>query len=221
LEKTLKVTGDTTASLILDISVIYTDDIISTNKKLSGIEEDNDNIDIFLMHTCIQSDPGEPKTWREALEGKEREWWLRATTLGFNNFLKRGAWKFVLLEVIRKSGRRLIPTKLLFKKEDEIYGAIRYKVRDVTLGFMMIPGVDFTERFSPVSTDEALRIQIGINLKKYILGWRTYTFDIEAAFLEPTMDNEMYIEPSCGMWISNRRTTKEVWYLVTKLDVWK
>ena len=111
----------------------------------------------------------------------------------FNNFLNRGAWKFVLLEVIRKSGRRLIPTKLVFKKKDEIDGAIRYKVRDVTLGFMMIPGVDFTERFSPVSTDEALRIQIGINLKKYILGWRTYTCDIEAAFLEPTMDNEMYI----------------------------
>ena len=99
------------------------------------------------------------------------------------------------LEVIRKSGIRLIPPKLVLTKKDEIDCAIRYKVRGVTVGFMMIPGVDFTERFSHISTDEALRTQIEINLKKYILGWRTYTCDIGVAFLEPTMNNEMYIEP--------------------------
>jgi len=51
----------------------------------------------------------------------------------------------------------------------------------------MVPGVDFTERFSPVATDESLRTQIGINLKKWRLGWRKHSCDIEAAFLEPDM----------------------------------
>ena len=86
-------------------------------------------------------------------------------------------------------------TKLVFKKKDEIDGSIRYKTRNVTLGFMMVPRVDFTERFSPVATDESLRTQISINLVFYVDGWRTYSCDIEAAFLEPEMDNEMFIEP--------------------------
>ena len=47
---------------------------------------------------------------------------------------------------------------------DEIDGCIRFKSRCVTLGYMMVPGVDFTERFSPVATDGALKLQIAITL---------------------------------------------------------
>lgn len=28
-------------------------------------------MNMFLMHLCIQLDPGEPKTWKEALAGPE------------------------------------------------------------------------------------------------------------------------------------------------------
>ena len=80
------------------------------------------------MHACIQSDPGEPTRWREALEGPEREWRMRATTSEFNNFLKRGAWKFVHIKNAKNSGRRMIPTKLVFKKKDKIDGSIQFKV---------------------------------------------------------------------------------------------
>ena len=36
-------------------------------------------------------------------------------------------------------------------------------------------------------------------LKKYRDGWRTESCDVEAAFLEPSMDNPMYIEPHPAM----------------------
>ena len=88
-----------------------------------------------------------------------------------------------------------MPTKVVFKKKDEIDGSLRFKTRNVTLGFMMVPGVDFTERFSPVATDASLKTQVAINLKKYRDGWRTESCDVEAAFLEPSMDSPMYIEP--------------------------
>ena len=42
-------------------------------------------------------------------------------------------------------------------------------------------------------------MQIGINLFNYHIGWETHSCDIEAAFLEPTMDNVMYIEPHQAM----------------------
>ena len=68
---------------------------------------------------------------------------------------------------MRSKNRKVIPTKLDFKKKDEIDGSIRFKTRDVTMGYMMIPGVDFIESFSPVATDELPRLQIAITLKYY------------------------------------------------------
>ena len=43
--------------------------------------------EIFLMRTCMQSDPGEPNSWEEALDRTECEWWLKSTTDEFNNFI--------------------------------------------------------------------------------------------------------------------------------------
>ena len=207
--QTYKVTGDTTAVPISDpevggtddveVSTIWTDDMIYSCQNIGGIDGICELVDMFLMHTCIQSDPGEPNSWKEALDGTEREWWLKSITAEFNNFIRRGGWEFVPLKRVTESGRRLVPTKLVFKKKDEIDGSVRFKARNVTLGFMMVPGVDFTERFSPVATDEALKTQLAINLKKYKQGWRTHSCDIEAAFLEPNMDNEMFIEPHPAM----------------------
>ena len=47
----------------------------------------------------------------------------------------------------------------------------------------MIPGVDYTESFSPVTTDESFHIQLSITLYWYDKGWQTKSCDIEAAFL--------------------------------------
>ena len=39
------------------------------------------------MHMCIQYDPGEPTSWKVALERIERDWWLKFITTEFNNFI--------------------------------------------------------------------------------------------------------------------------------------
>jgi len=112
----------------------------------------------------------------------------------FNNFLSCDVWKFVPSQKVIDKGRKVIPTKLFFKLKDEIDGSIRFKSRCVTLGYMMVPGVDFTERFSPVATDEALKLQIGITLYNKKKGWTMENCDIETAFLESMMDNDLFIE---------------------------
>jgi hypothetical protein len=149
-----------------------------------------------IYHTCIQNDDDTPETWRKALQGDNKEEWSQATISEFNNFLKRGAWKLVKIEKVRKEGRKIVPVKLVFKKKDEADGTIRFKVRCVTLGFMMIPGVDFTEKFSPVATDESKNLQIALTLwfqGKGKKDWIMRSLDVEAAFLEPSMDKPMYI----------------------------
>ena len=93
----------------------------------------------------------------------------------------------------------MIPAKLVLKKKDEIDGSVRFKARNVTLGFMIVPGVDFTESFSLVATDEAFETQLEIYQKKCVQGWRTHSCNVEVSFLEPTVCNEILIESHPAM----------------------
>ena len=159
----------------------------------------------FCYNTAIQSDPGEARSYKQAMQSEEREWWSKAVIAEINNFLKRKAWKFVKKDTVKQKGRRPIPTKHVFKKKTELDAQTgkeytQYKDRIVTLGFMQIPCVDYTESFSPVATDTALSILFGIVLYNQHKKWVCHSYDVEAAFLEPSMrDLEMFIELPEGL----------------------
>jgi len=65
---------------------------------------------------------------------------------------------------VRDKGRKLVDTKPVFKIKEEQNGDKRYKVRIMMKGFLMIPRVDYTESFSPISTEVGNRCVIGIGL---------------------------------------------------------
>ena len=88
----------------------------------------------------------------------------------------------------------MIPTKHVFKKKIELDPKtgkefVRFKDRIVTLGFMQISGVDYTKSFSPVATDTAIRILLGLTMFYKWKGWVCHSYDVEAAFLEPKVDD--------------------------------
>jgi hypothetical protein len=118
-----------------------------------------------VYNTSLVSDPGEPKSYKQAMNGPEKEKWKESIKQEFDNFLSRNAWKKVSRhEVVNQKKRKLITTKFVFKKKVEQDKSIRYKTRCVTRGFMQIPGVDYTESFAPVATDTSIRAVIGIYL---------------------------------------------------------
>ena len=129
----------------------------------------------------------------EALSGTDSKWWELSSISEVNNFLSRGAWKFVLKSTI--GNRKLVGTKVVFKKKDEPDGTTRFKTRIVTLGYMQIPGVDYTEKFSPVANDTSVRIVFALVLYYYDShGWRTKILDVEAAFLEGDLGVPMFLK---------------------------
>ena len=94
--QTFKVTGDTTAVPIdmpgtdseldgnsrsesddTEFSYIWTDDIAAMTKT-DGIADEEELLDFCVKHACIQSDPGEPNSWKDALSGTKRECWMKA-----------------------------------------------------------------------------------------------------------------------------------------------
>ena len=96
-------------------------------------------------------------------------------------------------------GRKLIGTKWVFKIKNEPDGSLRYKSRIVTKGYMQIPGVDYTERFSPVAQATSLRVGLSLVLYHQMEDWVCELVDIEAALLEGRLTNKTYIELPQGI----------------------
>ena len=74
--------------------------------------------------------------------------------------------------------------------KEEQDGSTRYKSRIVLKGYVMIPGVDYTESFSPVATDTTIRVGIGVALYRQGEGWTIELIDIEAAFLNAEFESD-------------------------------
>jgi hypothetical protein len=81
------------------------------------------------------------------------------------------------------------------QKKTEQDRTTRFKSRTVTKGFLQIPGVDFTDSFSPVATDTTIRFAICLTLyHQEKRGWVCELIDIEAAFLNSDQETEMFVE---------------------------
>ena len=135
-----------------DDSLKYEDPI--TNNILAHLQLTQQQDETFDSINTLElsNDYGTPNTIKQALKGPESELWKQSATAEINNFLKRGSWKFIKKDSILKQGRKPIGTKWVFKIKDESNHTKRYKSRIVTKGYMQIPGVDYTEKFSPVAT---------------------------------------------------------------------
>jgi len=90
----------------------------------------------------------------------------------------------------------------VFKIKNEQDASERYKARIVTKGLLMIPRVNYTESFSPVTTEVGVWCLIGISL--YFINedivqnvpaecrWILELYNVEAAFLNANPGGKMY-----------------------------
>lgn len=91
-------------------------------------------------------------------------------------------------------GKNIIGTKWVFKRKHEQDGSIRFKSRIVSKGYMQVPGIDYTEKFAPVASDSTTRIIIALTLYFEDRGWVCELIDIEAVFLEGSIEEPTYLE---------------------------
>ena len=82
---------------------------------------------------------------------------------------------------------RLVGCRWVFKvKRDGVYHAIL-----VAKGFSQIPGVDFTDNYSPVVNDVTFRVVVARMLIKNLKG---KVVDIDNAFLNGDLEHEIYMK---------------------------
>jgi hypothetical protein len=148
-----------------------------------------------IFNVQLSSDPGEPKTFHEAITSSDRVKWIAAIKGELENFIKRKVWTPTKLTKLRE-GQKPIKVKWVFKKKQEQDGSTRCKGRIVVKGYVQIPGVDFTNTHSPVAQDSSIKVTLAIAMM--FQDWTVEMIDIEAAFLEAELDEDIYIEWPLG-----------------------
>ena len=141
------------------------------------------------VNSAITSDPLTPSSFKQAITGPEGVSWKESMIKECRHFLDRNGWKKTSRASLK--GRSIISTRWIFKRKVEATGEIRLKSRVVIRGFSAIPGVDYTESFSPVATDTSIRVTLALGL---FFRWKVEMIDYEAAFLNARLEQPVYAE---------------------------
>jgi hypothetical protein len=142
----------------------------------------------------------EPTTNEEAINCEQKEdqiKWKSAINKELKEMEKRGVWKIIDEKDI-PINRWYIKNKWIFKvKKNGIFRA-----RLVACGYSQVPGIDFNESFAPVLNDVNLRIML---IAKLLWNMTCTVVDIETAFLNGDLDEEIYMEVPKGLAIKDNK----------------
>ena len=116
----------------------------------------------------------------------------RAEGVEVNNMFDNKVFQWMFLP----EGERTIGSKFTYKIKTGPKGeVIKYKARLVAKGYQQIPGVDYGDTSAPVAGATAFRMLVCIALLK---DWKTYSWDVDAAFLHGELDRKIYMRPPSG-----------------------
>jgi Reverse transcriptase (RNA-dependent DNA polymerase) len=93
-------------------------------------------------------------------------------------------------------GYKMIGVKWVFKKKMNPQGDIeKYKMRLVAKGYIQQADINYKEIFAPVARMEIIRLLISLTAQSK---WRIYQMDVNSAFLNGVLEEEVYIEQPLG-----------------------
>lgn len=139
-----------------------------------------------------KNDLFEPKNYKEAITCKQSNKWLEAMKEELRSIEDNGTWKKLQLP----PGRKAIGCKWVYKlKTDGKGNVIRHKARLVAQGFSQKFGIDYDEVFAPVARSQTFRLLLSVAGMR---GYKVKQFDIKTAFLNGTLEEEIYMQQPHG-----------------------
>ena len=131
----------------------------------------------------------EPSTYDEVVSCSDSSKWMIVMQNEIESLHKNGTWYMVRLP----KGKKVIHCNWVFKKKEGTSGVenARYKVRLIAKGYSQIPGVDFTDVFSPLVKHSSIRALLGI------VAFHDYELeqlDVKTAFLHGELEEDIYME---------------------------
>lgn len=140
----------------------------------------------------IESNPDEPQTATEALNGPDSDSWRKAMSDEYNSFNKNKCWTLTK----REQGHKPVQCKWIFKRK---YGAngelLKFKARLVAKGYTQKYGLDYQETFSPVVRYSTIRMLLALTAEYNLC---IEHLDVKTAFLNGDLEETVYMEqPEC------------------------
>ncbi|CAM9438252.1 unnamed protein product [Chrysoparadoxa australica] len=153
----------------------------------------------------VNSGPGDPRSAKEANSRSDAKEWQDAMEQELASIKQREVWELADKDSMPASAREL-RTKFIFKlKHPEDPTRRRYKARLVVMGNTQVPGVDFTESFSPVAMDSTIRMVLALANHR---DWEVKQFDVEVAFLNANLEEPTWVRPPDGISIGEGKTLR-------------
>lgn len=176
-----------------EYAIVYLDEL-----GVSSITELISSATTTVAPPAVDTDDDlEPVNVQEALDSPDAEHWLEAMRCEIKQFNEKNTW----VETTLPNGRRAVTAKWVFRrKRDENGNIVKYKARLVARGFTQIHGVDYDETYAPVARMSRLRLLFTIAATNDMeLGQA----DVEGAYLNGKVDEELYLAPPDGVKLSN------------------
>jgi hypothetical protein len=134
----------------------------------------------------------DPKTFRQALQSGDSDHWREAMEREYESLTTNDTWDVVPLPPDRKALTCKWHFKIKYGSSGEI---VKYKARLVARGFQQEEGVDYQETFASVVRSNSYRVLFAIATAK---DWKIHQMDVVTAFLNGTLDEEIYVDPPPG-----------------------
>ncbi|KAG8478507.1 hypothetical protein CXB51_028390 [Gossypium anomalum] len=141
----------------------------------------------------------EPSNYSEASSCEDSEKWMFAMQEEMESLYKNKTWDLVKLP----KGKKTVRCKWVFKKKEGTPGVEkpRYKARLVAKGYSQVPGVDFTDVFSPVVKHSSIRALLGIMAMHDL---ELEQLDVKTAFLHGELEEDIYMQQPEGFTVSEK-----------------
>lgn len=162
-----------------------------------------------VYHALLARINDDPTCYKEAMNSKDREFWQSAIDEELNSLKKNDVWDIVERPTTSKNRRKpnIIDSKWVFKRKLDPENKTKYKARLVIRGFKDKNIYDLMETYAPVSRLVLVRCVLAI-INKYKLIARQ--LDVKTAFLNGTLEEEIYMEIPEGTGYSIRTMRKKV-----------
>lgn len=158
----------------------------------------------------------EPRTFSEAMGLPEAKQWMAAMQEELKVINKNKTWE----EVEMPKDRKPIDCKWVYKvKYDERGNIAKFKARLVARGFSQRYGIDYDEVFAPVAKQQTLRMLLSVAGAR---GYEVKQYDVESAFLNGELSEEIYMRQPPGFKQSNKmlKLRKSLYGLKQAARVW-
>jgi hypothetical protein len=118
----------------------------------------------------------------------------------YDSILKNDVWAVVP----RPRGKSVVTSKWLYKMKHTTNGNVeKFKARFVAHGFSQKEEIDYDEILAPVARYTSVRIIISLAT---VFGWKLHQMDVNTAFLNSEVEQEVYIEQPEGLMIHRKES---------------